>query len=183
LATPPYPPMSPSRHPHPSDPDTDLFPSVVDVIGEHSSTALSHRKPVRVLTYGTFDLFHIGHLRLLQRLRALGDHLTVAVSTDEFNALKNKSAFVPYADRAAIVAGCRYVDAVIPEETWDQKATDVVRHRIDIFGMGDDWAGKFDELQSHCKVVYLPRTSGISSSSIKQRLKTLDYPFIVPAIA
>jgi glycerol-3-phosphate cytidylyltransferase len=131
-------------------------------------------QPVRVLTYGTFDLFHIGHLRLLERLRALGDHLTVAVSTDEFNALKGKSSIVPYADRAALVAACRYVDAVIPEEHWEQKRNDVVRLNIDVFGMGGDWEGRFDELQDVCKVVYLPRTEGISSSGIKERLKGFD---------
>ena len=173
--------MPPSNSPDSSSTDGDLFPSIIDVVGEHTGSRLLFvQRPVRVLTYGTFDLFHIGHLRLLQRLRALGDHLTVAVSTDEFNLLKNKTSAVPYADRAAIVAGCRFVDAVIPEESWDQKAKDVVRHRIDIFGMGDDWAGKFDELSAHCKVVYLPRTSGVSSSSIKQQLKSPAYPFSVP---
>lgn len=163
--------------------DGDLFPSIIDVVREHAGSELPSRKPTRVLTYGTFDLFHIGHLRLLERLRALGTHLTVAVSTDEFNRLKNKSSVVPYRDRAAIVAGCRFVDAVIPEESWDQKASDVVRHRIDIFGMGDDWAGKFDELSSLCQVVYLPRTNGISSSSIKQGLKSSAYPFTATATA
>ena len=159
--------------------EIDVFPSV-SLSGERGYTVerrtrpRSRIQPVRVITYGTFDLFHIGHLRLLQRLRALGDHLTVAVSTDEFNALKGKSSIVPYADRAAIVANCRFVDAVIPEESWDQKAKDVARYGIDIFGMGDDWAGKFDGLESSCKVVYLPRTTGISSTSIKERLKTLD---------
>ena len=159
----------------------DIFPSVTrGDYGQYSGSGDRRAKPrvrtqpVRVLTYGTFDLFHIGHLRLLERLRALGDHLTVAVSTDEFNALKGKSSIVPYADRAAIVANCRFVDAVIPEESWDQKEQDVARYRIDIFGMGDDWAGKFDSLERQCKVVYLPRTSGISSTSIKERLKILD---------
>jgi glycerol-3-phosphate cytidylyltransferase len=159
--------------------EIDVFPSV-SLSGQRVHTVerrtrpRMHQRPVRVLTYGTFDLFHIGHLRLLERLRGLGDHLTVAVSTDEFNALKGKSSIVPYADRAAIVANCRFVDAVIPEASWDQKAQDVARYSIDIFGMGDDWAGKFDALESRCKVVYLPRTNGISSTSIKERLKLLD---------
>ena len=161
--------------------ECDLFPAISlpeyaarSQSGDRRSKPRVRAQPVRVLTYGTFDLFHIGHLRLLQRLRALGDHLTVAVSTDEFNALKGKSSIVPYADRAAIVANSRFVDAVIPEESWDQKEKDVVRYNIDIFGMGDDWAGKFDSLEQQCKVVYLPRTSGISSTSIKERLKILD---------
>jgi glycerol-3-phosphate cytidylyltransferase len=132
------------------------------------------RRSVRVLTYGTFDLFHIGHLRLLERLRALGDHLTVAVSTDEFNALKGKTSLVPYADRAALVAACRWVDAVIPEDTWGQKRDDVVRLGIDVFGMGGDWEGHFDALRDVCQVVYLPRTDGISSTAIKDRLKVFD---------
>lgn len=156
------------------DIDADVFPSVVDAGGHASPPHESRKRLVRVLTYGTFDLFHIGHLRLLERLRALGDHLTVAVSTDAFNALKGKSSIVPYEDRAAIVANCRFVDAVIPEESWDQKKEDVERYGIDIFGMGDDWLGKFDELTPRCRVVYLPRTSGVSSTSIKERLKILD---------
>jgi len=134
----------------------------------------ARRQPVRVLTYGTFDLFHIGHLRLLERLRDLGDHLTVAVSTDEFNALKGKTSLVPYADRAALVAACRFVDAVIPESTWGQKREDVVRLGVDVFGMGGDWEGHFDELGDVCQVVYLPRTAGISSTTIKDRLKVFD---------
>lgn len=159
--------------------EIDVFPSI-SLSGQRGHTVERRTRPrfrtqqVRVITYGTFDLFHIGHLRLLERLRGLGDHLTVAVSTDEFNALKGKSSIVPYADRAAIVANCRFVDAVIPESSWDQKAQDVTRYGIDIFGMGDDWAGRFDSLESRCKVVYLPRTTGISSTSIKERLKTLD---------
>lgn len=152
--------LLPAGHPE----KDDLFP-----LGQDAP-----RSPVRVLTYGTFDLFHIGHLRLLERLRALGDHLTVAVSTDEFNALKGKRSIVPYADRAALVAACRYVDAVIPEEHWEQKRQDIVRLKIDVFGMGGDWEGRFDELKDACKVVYLPRTDGVSSTAIKERLKGFD---------
>ncbi len=158
-----------------SSPETELFPRPAgDGATSRSPSEPQLLRPVRVLTYGTFDLFHIGHLRLLQRLRTLGNHLTVAVSTDEFNALKGKSSIVPYADRADIVANCRCVDAVIPEQSWDQKQKDVERFGIDIFGMGDDWTGSFDELKESCKVVYLPRTSGISSTGIKDRLKVLD---------
>ncbi len=152
----------------------DLFPVRPEASGLAGRRSRAGRPSVRVLTYGTFDLFHIGHLRLLERLRGLGDHLTVGVSTDEFNALKGKRSIVPYADRAALVAACRFVDAVIPEEHWEQKRDDVVRLRIDVFGMGGDWEGHFDELGDVCKVVYLPRTEGISSTAIKDRLKGFD---------
>jgi len=124
----------------------------------------------RVITYGTFDLFHIGHLNLLERLRAMGDHLTVAVSTDEFNRTKNKVCSMSYVDRARIVAALRCVDRVIPEEAWEQKVEDVRKYQIDIFGMGADWTGKFDFLKEWCEVVYLPRTEGISTTSLKERI-------------
>jgi glycerol-3-phosphate cytidylyltransferase len=127
-----------------------------------------------VITYGTFDLFHIGHLRLLQRLRALGDRLVVAVSTDEFNLKKNKRSFIPYEHRAEIVASLNIVDLVIPETCWEQKIDDIKRHDITIFGMGDDWAGRFDELNSYCKVVYLPRTPDVSSTAIREIARFVD---------
>ncbi|WP_406870579.1 adenylyltransferase/cytidyltransferase family protein [Thioclava sp. 'Guangxiensis'] len=122
---------------------------------------------LKVITYGTFDLFHHGHVRLLQRLADLGDHLTVAVSTDEFNAIKGKRSSIPYAHRAEIVAACRYVDEVIPEEHWEQKRRDIERLEIDIFAMGDDWAGHFDDLSDLCEVIYLERTKDVSSTEIK----------------
>lgn len=127
-----------------------------------------------VLTYGTFDLFHIGHLRLIERLAAMGDRLIVGVSTDEFNAGKGKRSVVSYDDRAAIVAAIRGVDLVLPERAWEQKRADIVEHGVDIFVMGDDWAGKFDDLSDVCEVRYLPRTSGVSSTEIKEMLRTLD---------
>lgn len=126
-----------------------------------------------VITYGTFDLFHIGHLRLLERAKALaeGGRLIVGVSTDEFNwNAKRKRCSIPYADRAAIVAALRCVDLVIPEEAWEQKERDVARYGVDIFTIGSDWEGKFDFLKEHCKVVYLPRTEGISSTALKAQL-------------
>lgn len=123
---------------------------------------------IKVLTYGTYDLFHFGHLQLLYRARQLGDHLTVAVSTDEFNALKGKKSLIPYEQRSAIVAGMACVDAVIPETHWDQKRQDIVSLGIDIFVMGDDWKGKFDDLSDLCRVIYLPRTEGISTTLLKQ---------------
>lgn len=120
-----------------------------------------------VITYGTFDIFHIGHLKILQRLASLGDRLIVGVSSDEFNKSKGKTCLLSYEDRAAVVEAIRYVDLVIPEESWEQKASDIMEHNVQIFGIGDDWKGKFDHLRALCEVVYLPRTYGISSSRIK----------------
>lgn len=124
----------------------------------------------RVITYGTFDMFHIGHLNLLNRLAELGDELIVAVSTDEFNALKGKKTLIPYEQRAQIVRNIKCVSKVIPEESWEQKVEDVKRHKADIFAMGDDWDGKFDFLGEFCEVVYLPRTENISSTELKVAL-------------
>ncbi|MGP4078971.1 glycerol-3-phosphate cytidylyltransferase [Pseudalkalibacillus sp. R45] len=124
----------------------------------------------KVLTYGTFDLLHNGHINLLRRAKELGDHLTVAVSTDEFNALKNKKAYHSYENRKTILESIRYVDKVIPENHWDQKIQDVIDNEIDVFVMGDDWEGKFDFLKEYTEVVYLPRTVGISTSKIKKDL-------------
>ncbi|UYV39594.1 adenylyltransferase/cytidyltransferase family protein [Rhodobacteraceae bacterium D3-12] len=120
-----------------------------------------------VLTYGTFDLFHVGHVRLLRRLVALGERLVVGVSTDAFNAQKGKSSVMPYHDRAEILLACEYVSEVIPEENWGQKRQDIERVGADVFAMGDDWAGKFDDLSDLCKVLYLPRTENISSTDLK----------------
>ncbi|MCW2749473.1 MAG: tagD [Aeromicrobium sp.] len=127
-----------------------------------------------VLTYGTFDLFHIGHLNMINRLAELGDRLVIAVSTDEFNTGKGKSSVVSYADRAKIVGSIKGVDLVIPETSWDQKVSDIKEYDVDIFAIGDDWTGKFDELKELCEVVYLTRTDGISSTEIKQMLRVLD---------
>ena len=124
----------------------------------------------KVITYGTFDLIHKGHIRLLKRAKALGDHLTVCVSTEEFNALKGKKAYTSYEDRKYILEAIRYVDEVIPEKGWDQKIKDVEERHIDTFVMGDDWKGKFDFLKDYCEVVYLPRTEGISTTKIKRDL-------------
>ncbi len=124
----------------------------------------------KVITYGTFDLFHMGHLRLLERLRALGDHLTVAVSSDAFNLAKGKTATVCYEERAHILRALRCVDEVIAEEAWDQKIDDIRRLAIQVFGMGSDWDGRFDDLKSLCEVIYLPRTEGISTTLIKESI-------------
>jgi glycerol-3-phosphate cytidylyltransferase len=125
----------------------------------------------KVITYGTFDLFHIGHLNILRRSKALGNYLVVAVSTDEFNALKGKVCTYPYDQRAEIVRAIKFVDEVIPENNWEQKIEDIKSNGIDIFVMGDDWTGKFDFLKEYCEVVYLPRTEGISTTEIKNGLK------------
>jgi len=127
-----------------------------------------------VLTYGTFDMFHIGHLKLLKRLSLLGNKLIVAVSTDEFNEIKGKKTIIPFAQRAEIVEAIKYVDMVIPENDWEQKVKDIEKHNIDIFAMGHDWEGKFDELKEYCEVVYLPRTEGISTTVLKQQLNKIS---------
>jgi len=119
-----------------------------------------------VITYGTFDLFHVGHLNLLRRAKELGDYLIVAVSSDEFNLGKNKDT-----DRMKIVEAIKYVDKVIPETSWEQKIEDVKKYNVDVFVMGDDWKGKFDFLKDYCEVVYLPRTEGISTTQLKEELK------------
>jgi len=123
---------------------------------------------IKVITYGTYDLMHIGHINLLRRARELGDHLTVALSTDEFNAVKHKTSFLSYEHRKAILEAIRYVDRVIPEENWEQKISDIKKYNIDIFTMGDDWEGKFDFLNEYCRVVYLPRTKNISTTLLKE---------------
>ena len=125
----------------------------------------------RVITYGTFDLFHIGHLNLLKRAKALGDYLIVAVSSDEFNLQKGKVCKIKDTDRMQIVEAIKYVDQVIPETSWDQKIEDVKKYDVDVFVMGDDWKGKFDFLKDYGEVVYLPRTEGISSTQLKEELR------------
>jgi len=122
----------------------------------------------RVLTYGTFDTLHFGHIKLLARARALGDYLIVGLSTDEFNRLKNKRAFHSWDERKTLLEALRYVDLVIPENTWEQKLDDVRLYKADVFVMGSDWAGKFDDLSTECEVVYLGRTEGVSSTKIRQ---------------
>lgn len=127
-----------------------------------------------ILTYGTYDMFHIGHLKLLKRLKSLGDKLIVAVSTDEFNEIKGKKTIIPYEQRAEIVEAIKYVDMVIPENNWEQKVTDIQKYNVDIFSMGHDWEGKFDELKEYCEVLYLPRTEGISTTVLKEQLKQIS---------
>ena len=125
----------------------------------------------KVITYGTFDLFHYGHMRLLKRARELGDYLIVALSTDEFNAEKGKKSIMSYEERKEILEAIRYVDEVIPETKWEQKISDVIDNGISVFVIGDDWEGKFDFLKEYCEVVYLPRTPNVSSTMLKQAIK------------
>lgn len=127
----------------------------------------------KIITYGTFDLLHYGHINLLRRAKEQGDYLIVALSTDEFNNQeKQKKCYFPYEKRKQLLEAIRYVDLVIPEETWEQKLTDILLYHVDIFVMGDDWAGKFDyiEEQTPAQVLYLPRTPEISTSQIKEDL-------------
>lgn len=125
----------------------------------------------RVITYGTFDLLHFGHINLLRRAKELGDYLVVALSTDEFNLNeKNKKAYFNYEYRKQLLEAIKYVDEVIPENSWEQKVEDIKKYKIDIFVMGDDWEGKFDYLNNCCEVTYLPRTPDISTTKIKQEL-------------
>ena len=127
-----------------------------------------------VITYGTFDLFHVGHIRLLKRLRELGNELIVGISSDEFNLLKGKKSFYSYEERAEILASCKYVSKVFPEHSWEQKKNDIEKYHATIFAMGDDWQGKFDELSTLCEVVYLPRTEDISTTEIKSALARVN---------
>lgn len=131
-------------------------------------------KMKKVITYGTFDLLHVGHINLLRRARELGDYLIVVLSSDEFNAGKGKQAYHSYEDRKVILEAVRYVDEVIPEYTWEQKIDDVKKNNVDVFVMGNDWEGKFDFLKEYCEVVYLPRTEGISTTKIKSDLNVKE---------
>ena len=129
----------------------------------------------RIITYGTFDLLHYGHINLLRRAKALGDYLIVALSTDEFNwNEKQKKCYFSYEKRKQLLEAIRYVDLVIPEENWEQKKSDVKEYHIDTFVMGDDWKGKFDFLKANCEVVYLERTPEISTTKIKTDLLDKD---------
>ena len=127
----------------------------------------------RILTYGTFDLLHYGHIRLLKRAKELGDYLIVALSTDEFNQLKGKKAYHNFETRKEMVEAVRYVDLVIPENNWEQKIQDVQDYKIDVVVMGSDWleSDKFDYLKDYCQVIYLDRTEGVSTTQIKKDLK------------
>lgn len=126
----------------------------------------------RIITYGTFDLLHYGHINLLKRAKALGDYLIVGLSTSEFNLKeKHKQCYFSYEQRKSLLEAIRYVDLVIPEESWEQKIEDIHQYHVDTFVIGDDWTGKFDFLRKEgCDVVYLPRTPEISTTIIKHDL-------------
>lgn len=129
------------------------------------------KSPRTIITYGTFDMFHIGHLNLLRRMKEMAGRVIVAVSTDEFNELKGKKTLIPFEQRVAIVEAIRYVDLVIPEVSWEQKIDDVKTYGVDIFAIGKDWERKFDFLKEYCEVVYLERTRQISTTELKRSLK------------
>ncbi|SEF55566.1 Glycerol-3-phosphate cytidylyltransferase [Caloramator fervidus] len=124
----------------------------------------------RVITYGTFDMLHYGHINLLRRAKELGDYLIVGLSTDEFNRQKNKISYFNYEERKKYLEAIKYVDEIIPEDSWDQKIDDIIKYKIDVFVMGDDWKGKFDFLKEYCEVIYLPRTPVISTTLLKQNI-------------
>ena len=124
-----------------------------------------------VITYGTFDIFHIGHLNLIKRLKSIADKLIVAVSTDEFNEMKGKVSTVPFKDRKEILEAIKYIDLVIDEVSWEQKVADIKKYNVSAFAIGDDWQGHFDFLKEHCAVLYLERTAGVSTTQIKESIK------------
>ena len=127
----------------------------------------------KVITYGTFDLLHYGHINLLKRAKDLGDYLIVALSTNEFNKIKGKKCYYSYEERKRLVESIRYVDLVIPETSWEQKVGDIKEFKVDVFVIGDDWKGKFDFLEEYCEVIYLSRTSEISTTKIKRDLSLI----------
>jgi glycerol-3-phosphate cytidylyltransferase len=141
------------------------------LVATGSLPAREHPRPAgqrgTAITYGTYDLFHVGHVRLFQRIKERCDFLIVAVSTDEFNAVKGKASVMPFADRLELVRSCRFVDLAIAENGWDQKESDIAAYGVDAFYMGDDWTGRFDHLKALCDVHYLPRTNGVSSTLLK----------------
>ena len=126
----------------------------------------------RVITYGTFDLLHYGHINLLKRAREQGDYLIVALSEDNFNEVhKHKKCYFKYEERKQLLEAIRYVDLVIPETSWEQKLQDIKMYHIDVMVMGDDWKGQFDFVKPLCEVMYFPRTVEISTTQIKNDLK------------
>ena len=126
----------------------------------------------KIITYGTFDLLHYGHINLLKRAKEMGDYLIVGLSTNEFNEMKGKQCYFTYNQRKALLESIRYVDLVIPENNWEQKEHDISEFKVDVFVMGEDWKGKFDYLEALCNVTYLERTPEVSTTKIKHELKS-----------
>jgi glycerol-3-phosphate cytidylyltransferase len=126
----------------------------------------------KTITYGTFDMFHVGHLNLIKRLKNTCDFLIIAVSSDEFNQTKGKKTVIPFEQRVEIIESIKYVDMVIKENDWDQKILDIKEYNVDTFAIGDDWKGEFDFLKDYCEVIYLPRTEGISTTSLKKHISS-----------
>jgi glycerol-3-phosphate cytidylyltransferase len=126
----------------------------------------------KTITYGTFDMFHVGHLNLIKRLKNTCDFLIIAVSSDEFNLKKGKKTVIPFEQRVEIIESIKYVDMVIKENDWDQKILDIKEYNVDTFAIGDDWKGEFDFLKDYCEVIYLPRTEGISTTSLKKHISS-----------
>jgi glycerol-3-phosphate cytidylyltransferase len=131
------------------------------------------RMPRTVITFGTFDVFHVGHLRVLERARAFGDRLVVGVSADALNLRKkDRLPVFSEAERLEIVAALKCVDEVFVEESLEQKRDYILEHGADVLVMGDDWAGKFDEFGDVCRVEYLPRTPAISTTALIEKIST-----------
>lgn len=128
----------------------------------------------KIITYWTFDILHIGHLNILKRAKELWDYLIVWLSTDEFNSLKNKKSFFSYEERKKILESIKYVDLVIPENNWGQKNKDIIKHKVNIFVIWNDWEWKFDKLKNVCEVVYLSRTKNISTTNLKSKIKNIN---------
>lgn len=147
-------------------PEFDLYTGTV--LATYSGISMT-----TIITYGTFDLFHVGHLRLFRRLKYLGDRVVVGCSTDQFNEKKGKTTIMPYEHRAEILNSITFVDLVIPESCWEQKRSDIGEYGVDIFAIGDDWAGTFDELEDICQVVYMPRTTDISTTEVKHMVQSI----------
>ena len=123
-----------------------------------------------ILTYGTFDILHFGHIIFLERAKAMGDYLIVGLSSDNFNDVKGKKSYHPYNERKIMLEAIKYVDLVISEDCWEQNRHDLNKFMVNTFTIGDDWVGKFDDLNDICEVVYLSRTNGISTFKIKNDL-------------
>lgn len=128
-----------------------------------------------VLTYGTFDLFHRGHLKLIQNASKLGDRLIVGLSTDKFNREKGKISYFNFSEREKILLSLKEIDLIIPEDNWEQKYQDIIKYKVDIITMGEDWKGNFDYLKPYCKVIYLPRTKGVCSTNIKEEINNANF--------